>query len=258
MAWALLKNVATSNFIALSGEISTMKCRQNEVAVAPICGLAMPSAPKNNGTPIPRQSMAKLLHCGSRICPTQNAAGMARKIPRMKLMPICAPFSRLANRLHTTQVSSNAPEAAGQAVASQKHDTTRNAKALRAPNTSANDRSRCGARVRGGSTVSLPSSTAFSAALAASAVSSSKAKRARQKLCAELISGSWVASSNLGRKACSVALSAWTSAAWTSLIHGISCPASCGSSCFHCRRTERAMRSNINNFWLKPLIERAR
>ncbi|MNC78491.1 hypothetical protein D3C75_1307120 [compost metagenome] len=67
---------------------------------------------------------------------------MARKIPRMKLMPICAPFSRLANRLQTTQVNTRPPGAACQAVASQKLAMARNARALREPNNRASDTSR--------------------------------------------------------------------------------------------------------------------
>ncbi|MNP42809.1 hypothetical protein D3C76_1365980 [compost metagenome] len=104
--------------------------------------MAMPRAPKNNGTPMARQSMAKLLSSGSRICPTTNATGIARRIPRRKLMPICAPFSRLANRLHTTQVNTRPPGAACQAVASQKLAMARNARALREPNNRASDTSR--------------------------------------------------------------------------------------------------------------------
>ncbi|MNP28131.1 hypothetical protein D3C76_1210810 [compost metagenome] len=101
-------------------------------------------------------------------------------MPRMKLMPICAPFSRLANRLQTTQVNTSAPAAAGQAVASQKLDTTRKANALRAPKTRARDRSRCGVRVLGGSSDWPPCSTTFNAAFAAMAVSINKVKRTRQ------------------------------------------------------------------------------
>ena len=37
-------------------------------------------------------------------------------MPRRKAMPIRSAFSRLANRLHTTDASSNAPLAAGQTV----------------------------------------------------------------------------------------------------------------------------------------------
>ncbi|MNE05525.1 hypothetical protein D3C80_980910 [compost metagenome] len=113
--------------------------------------------------------MAKLLHCGSMICPTRNAAGIARNIPRRKLRPICAPFSRLANRLQTTQVSTRPPGAEGQAVASQKPLITRKASALREPNSKASDQSRCAASPWDTSLGALPASTSSSAWLAAMA-----------------------------------------------------------------------------------------
>ncbi len=140
----------------------------------------MPSAPRNSGTPMPMHSKAKPLHCGSRICPTKNATGTASRMPRKKLMPICAPFSRLANRLHTTQVSTRPPGAADQAVASQKLAMARNASALREPNSSASGTSRCTARLSGRSAGALPSSTARRARVAAMALSSSRVRRARQ------------------------------------------------------------------------------
>ncbi|MNT85049.1 hypothetical protein D3C72_2251660 [compost metagenome] len=105
---------------------------------------------------------------------------MASRIPRRKLIPICAPFSRLANRLQTTQVSTRPPGAAVQAVASQKPAMARKARALREPNNSASGRSRCAARLSGTSAGALPSSTALKARVAAMALSSSKVRRARQ------------------------------------------------------------------------------
>ncbi|MNH21419.1 hypothetical protein D3C79_812270 [compost metagenome] len=118
---------------------------------------------------MPRQSMAKLLHCGRMICPTSNAVGIASRMPRKKLSPICAPFSRLANRLQTTHVNTRPPGAEGQAVASQKPLITRNASALREPNSKASDQSRWAASPCATSFGALPTSTSSSAWVAAMA-----------------------------------------------------------------------------------------
>ncbi|MNP70425.1 hypothetical protein D3C76_1666580 [compost metagenome] len=77
MEMASLKNRPTSKRMMFCGAQSTMKCRQKDVAVAPSAGLAIPSAPKNNGTPRARQSMGKLLSWGSSTWPTKKATGSA-------------------------------------------------------------------------------------------------------------------------------------------------------------------------------------
>ncbi|MDT4844991.1 hypothetical protein D3C80_1437920 [compost metagenome] len=77
METASLRNSPTSKRMTFSGAHSTMKCRQNDVEVAPMAGLAIPSAPKNSGTPKAMQSIAKPLSWGSNTWPTKNATGSA-------------------------------------------------------------------------------------------------------------------------------------------------------------------------------------
>ncbi len=101
--------------------------------MAAIGGRVMHSAAMNSGTPSTSANAGKPSHNGSITRPATPAKGTDRTMPRRKFSPAPAGLSRLANRLSTTPVMDTAPRPLGQAVASQKADTQRNARALRKP-----------------------------------------------------------------------------------------------------------------------------